>query len=113
MVFSFETINGNLLPNNVKKVIYHKWYEWELSILHHGKYGFTMNDMNGKCLYYIMVNMVLPWMVWMGKYLFIITIKHFGPLTYSRYNYNYNDTRASYTTNIMQRTLIFNRQNQH
>ena len=95
-----------------------------MPISHHGKYGFTMNgmngnygftmnDMNGKCLYYIMVNMVLPWMVWMGKYLFIITIKHFGPLTYSRYNYNYNDTRASYTTNIMQRTLIFNRQNQH
>ena len=66
MVFSFETINGNLLPNNVKKVIYHKWYEWELSILHHGKYGFTMNGMNGKCLYHIMVNMALPWMVWMG-----------------------------------------------
>ena len=26
---------------------YHEWYEWEMPILHHGKYGFTMNGING------------------------------------------------------------------
>ena len=52
MVFSFETINGNLLPHNGKINV---------------KKLFTTNGMNGNYLYYIMVNMVLRWMVWMGN----------------------------------------------
>jgi len=39
---------------------YYKYIKWEIPGLHYGYCTFTINTLNGKCLDYIMVTVLLP-----------------------------------------------------